>query len=187
MKTKETKKNNGKNVVSNEKEERKQFNQDTAKIKKATKSFAFIVKSASKSVTKEWLDAQYSKNSGHFRNEMLKVCANKKLLFEIFEKFQEKVNGVFISTKEVKADYVMSDAIKARWLQEVPMTYHAKGFAPAVNVTQANMHVGIINIIKKDGPRSFYVFRKENFAVSDVIEAAKQYVLAGCPDLSNIK
>lgn len=183
----ETKKKNVKNVVSNEKAEKKQFNQDTTKAKKATKSFAFIVKSASKSVTKEWLEAQYSKNSGHFRAEMLKVCANKKLLFEIFEKYQEQVNGIFVSTKEVKADYVMSDGMKARWLQEVPTTYHAKGFAPAVNVTQANMHVGIINLIKKDGPKSFYIFRKENFAVSDVLEAAKQYVLAGCPDLSNIK
>lgn len=174
-----------KNVKLNEKESKKTFNSETSVAKKDTKSFGFIVKSASKSITKDWLAKHYSDKSGNFRNEMLRVCSNKKLLFEIFEKFQEKVNGVFVSTKEVKADYVMSDTMKNRWLQEIPTTYHAKGFAPSVNVTQA--HVGIINLIKKDGPKSFYVFRKENFAVSDVIEAAKQYVLAGCPDLSNIK
>lgn len=182
----ETKKKNVKNVVSNEKAEKKQFNQDTTKAKKATKSFAFIVKSASKSVTKEWLEAQYSKNSGHFRAEMLKVCANKKLLFEIFEKFQEKVNGKFVSLKEIKEGYEMSEAMRERWLQEAPVSYEAKGFANPISIAKGDK-LGVINLIKKDGAKSFYIFRKEKFAVSDVLESAKQYVLAGCPDLSKIK
>lgn len=178
----ETKK---KNVV-NEKEEKKTFNSETSVAKKDTKSFGFIVKSASKSITNDWLSKHYSNKSGHFRKEMLRICSNKKFLFDIFEKYQEKVNGKFVSLKEIKEGYEMSEAMRERWMQEAPVSYEAKGFANAISIAKGDK-LGIINLIKKDGAKSFYIFRKENFAVSDVIEAAKQYVLAGCPDLSNIK
>lgn len=178
----ETKKNN----VTSEKETKKSFNSETSVAKKDTKSFGFIVKSASKSITRDWLAKHYSNKSGHFRNEMLRICSNKKLLFSVFEKYQEKVNGKFVSLKEIKEGYEMSEAMRERWLQEAPISYETKGFANAVNITKGDK-LGIINLIKKDGAKSFYIFRKENFAVSDVLEAAKQYVLAGCPDLSNIK
>lgn len=178
-----TKKKNEKNVL-NEKETKKSFNSETSEAKKDTKSFGFIVKSASKSITKEWLAKHYSDKSGHFRSEMLRVCGNKKLLFEVFEKYQEKVNNIFVSLKEIKEGYEMSDNMKARWLQEAPVSYEAKGFASTIKISKGDK-LGIINLIKKDGAKSFYIFKKENFAVSDVIEAAKQYVLAGCPDLNH--
>ena len=167
----------------NEKNVKRTFNQETTEAKRDTKSFGFIVKSASKSITKEWLAKHYSDKSGHFRSEMLRFCGNKKLLFSVFEKYQEKVNGIFVTLKEIKEGYEMSDNIKARWLQEAPVSYEAKGFAPAIKITKEDK-LGIINLIKKDGAKSFYVFRKETFAVSDVIEAAKQYVLCGCPDFN---
>ena len=168
----------------NEKEVKKSFNSETSEAKKDTKSFGFIVKSASKTITKEWLARHYSDKSGRFRSEMLRVCGNKKLLFSVFEKYQEKVNEVFVSLKEIKEGYEMSDNMKARWLQEAPVSYESKGFANAIKIAKGDK-LGVINLIKKDGAKSFYVFKKENFAVSDVIEAAKQYVLAGCPDFNH--
>ena len=179
-----TKKETTKKEELNEKEVKKTFNSETAEAKKDTKSFGFIVKSASKSITKEWLAKHYSDKSGHFRSEMLRICGNKKVLFSIFEKYQEKVNGVFVSLKEIKEGYKMSDAMKARWLQEAPVSYEIKGFASAIKIEKGDK-LGVINLIKKDGAKSFYIFRKENFAVSDVIEAAKRYVLAGCPNFNH--
>lgn len=176
MKTKkETKK-----IEVNERETKKTFNAETSEAKKDTKSFGFIVKSASKSITKEWLAKHYSDKSGHFRNEMLRVCSNKKLLFEIFVRYQENVNEKFVTLKEIKEGYEMSETMKNRWLQEAAVFYKAKGFSAGISLQRGDK-LGIINLIKKDGAKSFYVFKKENFAVSDVIEAAKQYVLAGCP------
>lgn len=173
-----------KNVKLNEKESKKTFNSETSVAKKDTKSFGFIVKSASKSITKDWLAKHYSDKSGHFRNEMLRVCSNKKLLFSIFEKYQEKINGVFVTLKEIKEGYEMSDNMKTRWMQEAPISYEAKGFAPAIKIEKGDK-LGIINLIKRDGPKSFYIFKKEAFTVADVIEAAKQYVLAGCPNFNH--
>ena len=178
-----TKKKNEKNVL-NEKETKKSFNSETSEAKKDTKSFGFIVKSASKSITKEWLAKHYSDKSGNFRTEMLRVCSNKKLLFEIFVRYQENVNETFVTLKEIKEGYEMSEAMKGRWLQEVPVFYKPKGFSAGISIPKADK-LGVINLIKKDGAKSFYIFKKENFAVSDVIEAAKQYVLAGCPDLNH--
>lgn len=175
-----TTKENKKNAELNEKEVKKTFNSETSEAKKDTKSFGFIVKSASKSITKEWLAKHYSDKSGHFRDEMLKVCSNKKLLFEIFVRYQENVNETFVTLKEIKEGYEMSETMKSRWLQEAAVFYKPKGFSSGISIPKGDK-LGVINLIKKDGAKSFYIFRKENFAVSDVIEAAKQYVLAGCP------
>lgn len=181
-----TKKETTKKEELNEKKVKKTFNSETAEAKKDTKSFGFIVKSASKSITNDWLAKHYSDKSGHFRSEMLKICSNKKLLFEIFVRYQENVNETFVTLKEIKEGYEMSETMKNRWLQEAPVFYKPKGFSAGISIQKGDK-LGVMNLIKKDGAKSFYIFKKENFAISDVIEAAKQYVLAGCPDISNTK